>query len=364
MYFLDYFLHLCSNYLLDFEMEKNDKIYVAGHNGMVGSAIVRLLQTQGYQNLVLRTSKELDLRNQAAVNAFFEIQKPEFVFLAAAKVGGILANSSYKADFLYDNLMIQSNVIAAAHQNGVKKLLFLGSSCIYPKLAPQPLKEEYLLTGELESTNDAYAIAKIAGIKLCEAYRNQHNANFVALMPTNLYGTNDNYDFKKSHVLPALIRKIYLGTCLEKNDWQAIRKNLEKYKNIDHQASQETIINELAKFGILFENKQVKIEIWGTGTPLREFLHVDDLAQASVFVMKSYAQAQFLNVGTGKDLTIKELAFLIKKITGFGGELFFDNSKPDGTPRKYLDVSRLENLGWKATISLEEGIKKVLSEIS
>jgi len=261
-------------------------------------------------------------------------------------------------------LMIQNNVIAAAHQNGVKKLLFLGSSCIYPKLAPQPLKEEYLLTGELESTNDAYAIAKIAGIKLCEAYRNQHNANFVALMPTNLYGTNDNYDFKKSHVLPALIRKIYLGTCLEKNDWQAIRENLEKYKNIDHQASQETIINELAKFGILFENKQVKIEIWGTGTPLREFLHVDDLAQASVFVMKSYDQAQFLNVGTGKDLTIKELAFLIKKITGFGGEIFFDNSKPDGTPRKYLDVSRLENLGWKATISLEEGIKKVLSEIS
>lgn len=300
-------------------MEKDAKIYVAGHRGMVGSAICRNLKSKGFNNLLTRTSSELDLRNQAAVEEFFASQKPDYVFLAAAKVGGIQANNIYRADFLYDNLIIEANVIHSAHKNDVKKLLFLGSSCIYPKLAAQPLVEDSLLTGLLEPTNEPYAIAKIAGIKLCEAYRDQYNANFISAMPTNLYGPNDNYDLQNSHVLPALIRKF-------------------------HEAK---------------ESGADKVEIWGTGSPLREFLHVDDLATACVFLMETYDEKQFVNVGTGEDISIKDLALLIKEIVGFKGELTFDSSKPDGTPRKLMDVSRIHSLGWKHKISLREGIQSV-----
>jgi GDP-L-fucose synthase len=303
-------------------MEKKAKIYVAGHRGMVGSAIVRKLQQEGYTNLVLRTSAELDLRNQQAVNDFFATEKPDYVFLAAARVGGIHANNVFRAEFLYDNLAIQINTIDAAYRNGVTKLLFLGSSCIYPKLAPQPLKEEYLLTGTLEHTNEPYAIAKIAGIKLAEAYRDQYGCNFISAMPTNLYGPNDNYDLNNSHVLPALIRKF-------------------------HEAKTEG---------------KPQVEIWGTGSPKREFLHVDDLATACLFLMNNYNEKQFVNVGTGEDLSIKELALLIKSIVGFEGELVFNTEKPDGTPRKLMDVSKINKLGWKHSISLEEGIKAVYQE--
>ena len=289
---------------------------------MVGSAILRRLQQEGYTNFVLKTSKELDLRNQAAVNDFFASEKPEYVFLAAAKVGGIVANNTYRADFLYENLMIQSNVIHAAYINGVKKLMFLGSSCIYPKLAPQPLKEEYLLTGLLEPTNEPYAIAKIAGIKMCDAYRAQYDCNFISVMPTNLYGPNDNYDLNNSHVLPALIRKF-------------------------HEAK---------------EQGDNKVVVWGTGAPLREFLHADDLAKACYFLMKKYNEAGLVNIGTGEDISIKELAYLIKGIVGYEGQLEFDTSKPDGTPRKLMDVSKLTSLGWKAKIGLREGIEKVYKE--
>ncbi len=298
-------------------MNKTDKIYVAGHRGMVGSAIVRKLKKEGFLNIVTRTSEELDLRNQAAVNAFFETEKPAYVVLAAAKVGGILANNIYRADFLYDNLMIESNVIHAAHTHKTRKLLFLGSSCIYPKMADQPLKEEYLLSGFLESTNEPYAIAKIAGIKLCEAYRDQHGANFIAAMPTNLYGPNDNYHPQNSHVIPALIRKF-------------------------HEAKVQG-----AEF----------VEIWGTGTPLREFLYVDDLADACYFLLQEYNEKLFVNIGSGTDLPIKELAQIIQKVIGFEGELKFDTSKPDGTPRKLMDVSRLKAHGWQPKITLEEGLK-------
>ncbi|MFN6944465.1 MAG: GDP-L-fucose synthase family protein [Cytophagaceae bacterium] len=304
-------------------MEKNSKIYVAGHRGMVGSALVRKLQKEGFTNLVLRTSKELDLRDQVQVKEFFASEKPDYVFLAAAKVGGIVANNTYRADFIYDNLMIQNNVIHQSYVNGVKKLMFLGSSCIYPKLAPQPLKEDYLLTGELEPTNEPYAIAKIAGIKMCEAYRFQYGCNFISVMPTNLYGPNDNYDLKNSHVLPALIRKFHTAKV---------------------------------------ENKS-SVEIWGTGSPMREFLHADDLAGACYFLMESYNEAGFVNIGTGEDISIKDLALLVKKIVGFEGELRFDTSKPDGTPRKLMDVSRLHSLGWKHKIELEEGIRGVYAEV-
>ncbi len=304
-------------------MNKNSKIFVAGHRGMVGSAIIRKLETQGFINIVVRTSKELDLRNQQQVIDFFGAEKPEYVFLAAAKVGGIVANNTYRADFLYENLMIQSNVINQAYQNGVKKLLFLGSSCIYPKMCPQPIKEEYLLTGLLEQTNEPYAIAKISGLKMCEAYRSQYGADFISVMPTNLYGPNDNYDLKNSHVLPALIRKFY----------EAIR-----------------------------DGKQ-EVEIWGSGKPMREFLHVDDLADACYFIMQNYSEAGFLNIGTGVDLSIGDLAQLVKKVSGFNGELKFDASKPDGTPRKLLDVSALHSLGWKHRISLEEGVKMIWDEV-
>lgn len=303
-------------------MKKYDKIYVAGHRGMVGSAIVRKLRREGFQNLILLTSEELDLRDQKAVETFFKIEQPQYVFLAAAKVGGILANNNYPADFLYDNLAIQNNVIHQSYVSGVKKLLFLGSSCIYPKMAPQPIKEEYLLTGPLEPTNDAYAIAKITGIKMCEAYRKQYGCNFIAAMPTNLYGPGDNYDLKNSHVLPALLRKF-------------------------HEAK---------------VNNDPSVIIWGSGTPRREFLHADDLADALYFLMMHYDEKDFLNVGTGQDISIRELAELIQKITGYKGALEFDTSKPDGTPRKLLDVSKLESLGWKPAIKFSEGIKAVYKE--
>jgi GDP-L-fucose synthase len=304
-------------------MKKDAKIFVAGHRGMVGSAIVRHLQAQGYQNLALRTSQELDLTNQAAVEQFFRAEKPEYVFLAAAKVGGIQANNIYRADFIYRNLMIEANVIHQCYVAGVSKLLFLGSSCIYPKLAPQPLREDSLLTGELEYTNEPYAIAKIAGIKLCESYRLQHRCDFISAMPTNLYGPNDNYDLQNSHVLPALIRKF-------------------------HEAKQQQL---------------PFVEVWGTGTPRREFLHVDDLADACLFLMNNYSDLQFINVGVGHDVTIKELALLVKKIVGYQGELHFNTSKPDGTPRKLMDVGKLTDMGWQAKIGLEEGICSVYAAL-
>lgn len=289
---------------------------------MVGSAISRKLRDKGYNNLIERTSKELDLRNQQAVQDFFEKEKPEYVFLAAAKVGGILANNEYRAEFLYDNLIIEANVIHAAHLSGVTKLMFLGSSCIYPKLAPQPLREDYLLTGSLEHTNEPYAIAKIAGIKLCESYRDQYGSDFISVMPTNLYGPNDNYDLKNSHVLPALIRKF-------------------------HEAKAEGKPN---------------VEIWGTGSPKREFLHSDDLAEACVFLMENYSGKEMVNIGTGEDIAIKDLALLVKEIVGFEGALTFDTTKPDGTPRKLMDVSRLHALGWKHSIDLETGIRSVYQQ--
>ena len=305
-------------------MNKNAKIYIAGHKGMVGSAILRRLQKEGFENFVLRSSKELDLRVQQDVENFFKEEKPEYVFLAAAKVGGILANNTYRAEFLYDNLMIQNNVIHQAYVNGVKKLLFLGSSCIYPKHAPQPLKEEYLLTGELEPTNEPYAIAKIAGIKMCDAYRDQYGCNFISAMPTNLYGPNDNYDLKTSHVLPALIRKF-------------------------HEAK--------------LENKPF-VEVWGTGSPRREFLHVDDLADACLFLMENYNEPGFVNVGTGVDVTIKELAEMIRDIVGYEGEIQWDTSKPDGTPRKLMDVSLLGKMEWESRIDLEEGLRLEIESLA
>jgi GDP-L-fucose synthase len=304
-------------------MHKQSKIYVAGHRGMVGSAIVRKLNQEGFNNLVVRTSAELDLRNQETTELFFKEQKPDYVFLAAAKVGGIHANNVYRGEFLYDNLMIQNNVIHAAYKHSVTKLLFLGSSCIYPKFAEQPIKEEYLLTGALEQTNEPYAIAKITGLKMCEAYRSQYACNFISLMPTNLYGPNDNYDLQNSHVLPALLRKMIV----------AKREN------------------------------QPAVEIWGTGIPRREFLHVDDLADASLFVMQHYNDAGWLNAGVGEDVSIKELAYLIKDIVAYDGELTFNATKPDGTLRKLLDVSKLQAMGWKAKIDLRQGIEKVYNEI-
>ncbi len=299
-------------------MDIGSKIYVAGHNGLVGSAILRNLKSKGYGNFILKSHKELDLMRQEAVEAFFDAEKPEYVFLAAAKVGGINANNTYPAQFIYENLMMQNNVIHSAHKAGVKKLLFLGSSCIYPKLAPQPIKEEYLLSGYLEPTNEAYAIAKIAGLKMCNYYNSQYGTNFISVMPTNLYGSQDNFDLQNSHVLPALIRKLHEGK---------------------------------------IESKQ-QVEIWGTGKPLREFLHVDDMADACVYLMQNYDGDEFVNIGTGEEVSIKELAETIKKIVGFEGELVFDESKPDGTPRKLLDVSKLESLGWKYRIRLEDGIKE------
>jgi len=298
-------------------LEKHSEIYIAGHRGMVGSAIFRKLTKEGYTNIVTKTSKQLDLRDQQAVRDFFDTEKPQYVFLAAAKVGGIVANNTYRADFLYENLAIQNNVIHQSYKNGVKKLMFLGSSCIYPKLAPQPLKEEYLLTGLLEETNEPYAIAKIAGIKMCDAYRAQYGCNFISVMPTNLYGYNDNYHPQNSHVLPALIRRF-------------------------HEAK---------------VNGTPEVTIWGSGTPMREFLFADDLADACFYLMENHNEASLVNIGTGEDLSIKDLAILIKKVTGYAGEINFDSTKPDGTPRKLMDVTKLHDLGWKHQIELEEGIE-------
>lgn len=303
-------------------MNRNDRIFIAGHRGMVGSAILRLLEAQGYTNLIVRRSSEVDLMDQGQTQAFFEHEKPDYVFMAAAKVGGILANNTYRAEFLYNNLMIAANVTHAAHTTGVKKMLFLGSSCIYPKLAEQPLTEDSLLTGSLEPTNEPYAIAKIAGIKLCESYRDQYGSNFISAMPTNLYGPNDNYDLQTSHVLPALLRKF-------------------------HEAK---------------EAGSPTVECWGTGSPMREFLHVDDLAEACVFLMDNYDDKPFVNVGTGTDVTIKELAETIAEIVGYQGEIVWNTDKPDGTPRKLMDVGRIQALGWKHRIDLHDGIEKVYQD--
>jgi len=303
-------------------MEKKSKIYVAGHRGLAGSAIVRKLKNEGYENLLLRTSVELDLRNQEKVKDFFEKEKPEFIFLAAAKVGGINANNTYPADFIYDNLCIQNNVVHQSYKNGVKKLFFLGSSCIYPKNSPQPIKEEYLLSGYLEPTNDAYAVAKIAGIKMCQAYHKQYGCNFISAMPTNLYGPGDNYDLKNSHVLPALLRKF-------------------------HEAK---------------EKEEPNVTVWGTGKPRREFLHVDDLADACYFLMQNYNEPEIVNVGTGKDIPIGEMANMIKSISGYKGEIVFDTSMPDGTFQKLLDTSKINALGWKEQIGFEEGVRRTFEE--
>lgn len=305
-------------------MQKDSKIFVAGHRGMVGSAIVRNLAAKGFSNIITRTSAELDLRNQQSVNTFFEEQKPDFVFLAAAKVGGIVANNVYRGQFIYENLMIQSNVIHAAYSNGIKKLLFLGSSCIYPKMCEQPIKESYLLNGYLEQTNEPYAIAKIAGLKMAESYKRQYGCNFISAMPTNLYGPNDNYDLNNSHVLPALIRKFYEAKM----------------------------------------NNTPSVEIWGTGTPKREFLHVDDLAEACFFLMENYDGEGHVNVGTGVDVTIGELAHKIKEVIGYEGQLIFNTDKPDGTPRKLLDVGLINSLGWKHTIDLDKGIRMVVDDLA
>jgi GDP-L-fucose synthase len=304
-------------------MNKEGKVYVAGHRGMVGSALVRKLKAADFNNIITRTSAELNLTNQQAVADFFAAEKPDYVILAAAKVGGILANNTYRGQFIYENMMIQNNVIHQSYLNGVKKLLFLGSSCIYPKMAPQPLKEDYLLTGTLEATNEPYAIAKIAGIKMCEAYRSQYGCNFISAMPTNLYGPNDNYDLNNSHVLPALIRKFHTAKV----------------------------------------NGASEVEIWGSGTPRREFLHVDDLADACYYLLQNYDGEQLVNVGSGVDVTILELANLVKEIVGFSGEIKMDATKPDGTPRKLMDVSKLEKVGWKYKISLQEGIASVYKEV-
>ncbi|SEA88876.1 GDP-L-fucose synthase [Flavobacterium gillisiae] len=303
-------------------MEFNSKIYVAGHRGMVGSALVENLERKGFVNIITRTSQELDLTNQLAVKTFFESEKPEYVFLAAAKVGGIVANDTYSADFIYENILIQTHVIHESYKNKVKKLLFLGSSCIYPKLAPQPLKEEYLLTGLLEETNESYAIAKIAGIKMCEAYRKQYGCSFISVMPCNLYGFNDNYDLQNSHVIPALLRKF-------------------------HEAK---------------NSKSPEVIVWGTGTPLREFLHASQMADACVYLMQNYDDGGFVNVGSGSEISIGDLANMVKEIVGFQGEIIFDTTKPDGTPRKIMDVSRLSSLGWENSIALKQGIEKVYKE--
>jgi GDP-L-fucose synthase len=308
---------------VNYSIKQADKIYIAGHSGMVGSAIKRKLIAEGFNNLLTKSSTDLNLRNQAEVNSFFDFEKPDVVVLAAAKVGGIIANNNFRAEFIYENLMIEANVIHAAYQNKVKKLLFLGSSCIYPKLAPQPLKEEYLLSGYLEHTNQPYAIAKIAGIELCDSYRAQYDCNFISAMPTNLYGPNDNYHPENAHVLPALIRRILIA----------------------------------------HKNKEATVTIWGTGSPRREFLHVDDLADACYFLLKNYDQAGLVNIGLGVDLTIKDLALLIAKMVGYNGSLIFDTSKPDGTPRKLLDTNKLNVLGWKPSITLEDGIQRTIKEV-
>ena len=348
---------------------------------MVGSAILRNLKSKGYDNFVFRTHKELDLSRQEDVEGFFQSEKPDYVFLGAARVGGIVANNTYRAEFIYENLMIQNNVIHSAWKSGVKKLLFLGSSCIYPRESPQPMKEEYLLTGRLEYTNEPYAVAKIAGIKMCENYYRQYGSDFISVMPTNLYGPNDNYDLEKSHVLPALIRKMHLGKCLEDGNWEAVRADLDKnpVEGINGQSSENEIVEVLAKYGISYDGKKqpgspgsVIVSLWGTGKVYREFLHVDDMADACVHIMKGVGAGKLydefsqthINIGTGEDITIRELALLVKKITGFIGDLQWDSSKPDGTVKKQLDVELVHKLNWKHRIGLSEGITSVYSQYS
>lgn len=379
-------------------MNHTSKIYVAGHRGMVGSGIVRCLMKKGYTNLVLRTHAELDLTDQGSVADFFEKEKPEYVFLAAARVGGIMANNTYRGQFIYENLAIQNNIIHQSYKHGVKKLLFLGSSCIYPKYASQPINEDQLLTGLLEYTNEPYAIAKIAGIKMCESYHDQYGCDFISVMPTNLYGPNDDYDLDNSHVLPALIRKIYLARCLENGDKEAISRDLisrqsavgspqlaqgaalSQRSTVNGQPSAEEILAVLSKYGIRKDPRgAVTLTLWGTGSPRREFLHVDDLAGAVTFVMENLHAADIrtvirnsdghpeavishLNIGSGTDLTIKELAFMVKDIAGFRGEILFDHFKPDGTPRKLMDVNKINDLGWHASIDLKKGIDEVFND--
>jgi GDP-L-fucose synthase len=354
-------------------MNKNTKIYVAGHTGLVGSALVKSLKSRGYTDIVGKTIEELDLRNPMSVKTFFENEKPEYVILAAAKVGGIVANNTYRAEFIYENLMIQNNVIHQSYLSGVKKLLFLGSTCIYPKECPQPMKEEYLLTSPLEYTNEPYAIAKIAGIKMCESYNIQYGTNFLSVMPTNLYGPNDNFDLEKSHVLPALIRKIHIGKCLEENDWEGLREDLNKrpIEGVDGNATEETIITILKKYGITVSpHYYVSVEIWGSGKPMREFLWSEEMTDACVFIMENVnfndlvadkleIRNAHINIGTGKEISIKDLGYLIKSIIGFKGELFFNTEKPDGTMQKLTDVSILHSIGWHHRIDITDGIKKM-----
>ncbi len=370
-------------------MEKNSKIYVAGHKGLVGSAITKCLQDRGYNNLIFRTMGELDLTDQKCADAFFEKEQPDYVFLAAALVGGIMANNTFRADFIYQNIMIESNIIYSSWKHKVKKLLFLGSTCIYPKNAPQPLKEDYLLTSPLEYTNEPYAIAKIAGLKMCESFNLQYKTNFVSVMPTNLYGPGDNYNLEKSHVLPALLRKIHLGKCLETGDWGALKKDLERHPIEDIRGSEDKniILKMLSKYGIRLLNEklnpdkgtavnQVIVEVWGTGAPLREFMYSPDMAGACVFIMENtdinditrltkkvndpdFHSLHFLNVGTGEEVSIKELALKIKKMIGFRGEIVFDTSKPDGTMRKTIDVTLLNSLGFTHKFNLDKGLSEV-----
>lgn len=358
-------------------MNKNSKIYIAGHLGLVGSAIHKNLKAKGYNNFVFRSIEELDLTNQKEVESFFEQEKPEYVFLAAAKVGGIVANNTYRAQFIYENLMIQNNVIHQAYVYGVKKLLFLGSTCIYPRDAEQPMKENCLLTSPLEYTNEPYAVAKITGIKMCESYNVQYGTNFISVMPTNLYGPNDNFDLEKSHVLPALIRKIYLGKCLEEKKWEDIRNDLTKrpIEGINGEAEETEILNVLAKYGVSTNSKtsEVSVEIWGTGKPMREFLWSEEMADACVFVMENVnfedvrnpainnneIRNTHINIGTGKEISIKDLSELIKKVIIYKGRLVFNTDKPDGTMRKLTDPSKLNSLGWKHQIEIEEGVSKM-----
>jgi len=369
-------------------MEKDSKIYVAGHTGLVGSALTMTLRDKGYDNLLLRSIEELDLTRQKAVDEFFSVERPEYVLIAAAKVGGIVANNTLRADFIYINLMIQSNIIFSAWKYGVKKLLFLGSTCIYPKNAPQPLKEDYLLTSQLEYTNEPYAIAKIAGLKMCESFNIQYSTNFIAVMPTNLYGHGDNYNLEASHVLPALLRKFHLGRCVEEENFQAIRKDLNRYPidKIDGDSDEKSILAVLDKYGIRISNsgnpvkKQVNVTIWGTGVPLREFMNSKDMANACVYVMENinipdiisihksgksdpeYHPPHFLNIGSGEEISIKDLALKAKALTGFKGDVVYDSSKPDGTMRKAVDTSALHGLGFRHKISLDEGLAATYSQ--
>jgi GDP-L-fucose synthase len=365
-------------------MNPASKIYVAGHLGVVGRALGRTLKKKGYTNIIGRSIDELDLGDYKAVEAFFKVEKPEYVILAAAKVGGIVANNTYRAQFIFENLQIQNNVIHHCFISGVKKLVFLGSSCIYPKECPQPIREEYLLTDPLEYTNEPYAIAKIAGIKMCESYNLQYGTNFIAVMPTNLYGPNDNYDLEKSHVLPALIRKMHLGKCLLNNNWEEIRKDFSKkpVEGVDGAATEKQITEKLNKYGIAAANGSVNVSLWGTGSPMREFLHSDDMADACVFIMEHIdfndlvenrkkelgeiaareIRNTHINIGTGRDLTIRALAEKVQQIVGFTGELVWDSSKPDGTMRKLLNVDKLHSLGWKESISLDDGITAIYQD--